>query len=221
LVAPLSAAGGDKMTIMTKAKLVCALVAAFSLAGAVHAQDRASGSIKGKVRVETGSPSGVAVLVKRGETEVARGMTDKKGEFVVSGLSSGVYGVTFRKAGLSVGTIDNVEVKAGKTRSLGHDLVLGIDEGSIAFVRGSVFSEDGRSVPNVRIELARVEPDGSTRKIEGRVSNEIGSFVFRLTPEPGKYRLTAKPSGGEAVSKDVEIDGPAVYRIALSVKTKR
>ena len=59
------------------------------------------------------------------------------------------------KAGLSVGTIENVEVKAGKTRSLGDRLVLAIDEGSIAFIRGSVFNEDGRSVPNVRIELAK------------------------------------------------------------------
>ena len=42
--------------------------------------------------------------------------------------------------------------------------------------------------------------------------------MFRLTPDVGKYRVTAKPSGGEPVSKDVEIDGAAVYRIALSVK---
>jgi hypothetical protein len=117
-----------------------------------------------------------------------------------------------------VGTIEDVEVKAGKTQSLGDHLVLGIDEGSIAFIRGSVFNQDDRSVPNVRIELARIEGDGIARKIDGRVTNEIGSFVFRLSPEVAKYRVTAKPNGGDPVSKDIEIDGAAVYRVALSLK---
>ena len=189
------------------------------LAGNVFAQDRSTGGLKGKVKVETGTPAGVAIVVRQGEREVARGLTDKKGEFLVSRLSPGRYGVTLRKSGLSVGTLENIEVQAGKTRSIGDNLVLAIDEGSIAFIRGSIFSEDGHSVPNVRIELAKIQEDGAVKKIDGRVSNEIGAFVFRLTPDPGKYRVTAKPGGGaEPVSKDVEVDGPAVYRIALSIK---
>jgi hypothetical protein len=189
------------------------------LAGNVLAQDKSTGSVKGKVKVETGTPAGVAIVVRQGEREVARGLTDKKGEFLVSRLSPGLYGVTLRKSGLSVGTIENVEVKAGKTRSLGDNLVLAIDEGSIAFIRGSVFNESGHSVPNVRIELARIEDDGTVKKIDGRVSNEIGAFSFRLSPDLGKYRLTAKPNGGEPVSKDVEVDGASVQRVALSIKS--
>jgi len=73
-------------------------------------------------------------------------------------------------------------------------------------------------VPNVRIELARIEADGSVKKIDGRVTNEIGSFVFRLTPDVAKYRVTAKAKDAEPVSRDVEVDGAAVYRIALSLK---
>ncbi|MDQ5844021.1 MAG: carboxypeptidase-like regulatory domain-containing protein [Acidobacteriota bacterium] len=206
---------------MTTTKSTLALVTMLLLTSGVLAQDRSTGSIKGKVKVETGTPAGVTVIVRQGDREIARGLTDKKGEFVVSRLAPGVYAVTFRKPGLSVGTIENLEVKAGKSRSLGQDLVLGVDEGSIAFLRGSVFNEDGRSVPNVKIELARIQDDGSLKKIDGRISNEIGSFVFRLTPEVAKYRLTAKPNGGEAVTKDVEVDGPAIYRIALAVKTSR
>jgi len=179
---------------------------------------KSTGGIKGKVKVETGTPGGVAVIVRQGEREVARGVTDKNGEFLVSRLAPGRYGVTLRKAGLSVGSLEDVEVKAGKTRSLGDRLVLSIDEGSIAFIRGSVFNQDDRSVPNVRIELARIEGDGIPRKIDGRVTNEIGSFVFRLSPEVATYRVTAKPNGGEPVSKDVEIDGAAIYRVALSIK---
>src|ERR1051325_3315218 len=184
----------------------------------VSAQSRGTGGLKGKVRVETGSPSGVAVVIRQGEREVARGVTDKKGEFLISGLAPGRYGVTLRKAGLSVGTIEDIEVKSGKTRSLGDRLVMSIDEGSIAFIRGSVFNQGDRSVPNVRIELAKIEDDGTLRKIDGRVTNEIGAFVFRLTPDAAKYRLTARANGAEPVTKDIEIDGAAVYRIALSIK---
>ena len=197
-------------------KLFLVVLVSALLAAGVFAQDRATGGLKGKVRVETGTPSGVAIIVRQGEREVARGVTDKNGAFTVSRLTPGRYGVTFRKPGLSVGTIEDVEIKAGKTRSL-NNLVLGIDEGSIAFIKGSVFNQDDRSVPNVRVELAKIEGDGTVRKIDGRVTNEIGSFSFRLTPEVARYRVTAKPERGDPVSKDVEIDGAAVYRVALSL----
>jgi carboxypeptidase family protein len=194
------------------------LLAVVLLASNVPAQDRSTGGLKGKVKVETGPPSGVAIVVRQGEREVARGLTDKKGEFLISRLSPGRYSVTLRKSGLSVGTVDDIEVKAGKTRSLGDNLVLAIDEGSIAFIKGSIFTEDGRSLPNVRVDLSRIQDDGTLKKIDARVSNEIGAFVFRLTPDAAKYRLTAKPGSGDPVSKDVEIDGAAVYRVALSIK---
>lgn len=185
------------------------------------AQDKSLGSLKGKVRVETGTPGGVTVVVRRGETEVTRATTDKNGDFVVSKLTPGKYGLTFRKPGLSIGTMEEIEIKAGKTRSLGDRLILTIDEGSIAFVSGSVFTADGRSVPNAKIELLRVLEDGTTKKIDGRVTTETGSFKFRLSPEPGKYRLSVKRDGAEPVTKDVEVDGAAVYRIALSLPPKQ
>lgn len=198
---------------------ILALLVATLLASNIFAQDKTTGGVKGKVRVETGTPAGVSVVVRQGEAEVAHGLTARNGEFELRGLKPGRYGITLKKAGLSVGTIENVEVKAGKARSLGDRLIMTVDEGSIAFIRGSVFNEDGRSVPNVKIELARVETDGTAKKIDGRITNETGSFVFRLAPEKGKYRITAKPGGGEPVSKDVEIDGAAVYRLALSIKS--
>jgi hypothetical protein len=68
--------------------------------------------------------------------------------------------------------------------------------------------------------LARIEADGTAKKIDGRVTNEIGSFTFRLTPDVARYRVTAKPKAGDPVSKDVEIDGAAVYRVALSIKPR-
>ena len=200
-------------------KILPLLAIVFIAAGISVGQDKTLGAIKGKVRVETGTPAGVTVLVRRGDKEVTRSTTDKNGEFLVSRLTPGVYGLTFRKTGLSIGTIEDVEVKAGKTRSLGDRLILTIDEGSIAFLSGSVFTADGRSVPNAKIELLRILEDGTTKKIDGRITTETGSFKFRLGPEPAKYRVVVKTTG-EPVTKDVEIDGAAVYRVALSLPPK-
>ena len=182
-------------------------------------KDKSLGTIKGKVRVETGTPGGVTVVVRRGETEVTRVETTKGGDFTISRLTPGIYGLTFRKPGLSIGTIEDVEVKAGKTRSLGDRLVLTIDEGSIAFLSGAVFNADGRSVPNAKVELSRILEDGTSKKIDGRVTTETGSFKFRLSPDPGKYRVSVK-TDGEPVSADVEVDGAAVYRVALNLPPK-
>lgn len=187
------------------------------LSVACLAQDKSTGSIKGKVRVEQGSPSGVAVILLAGDREVTRAATDKRGEFTIAHVAPGVYGVKFRKPGLSVGSIDGLEVKAGKTRAL-HDLILGIDDGSIAFLRGSVFTESGRSVPGVRVELYRILAENSVQKIDARVTGETGEFVFRLSPEKAKYRVTLKAEGAQPISKDVEIDSAAVYRVSLTLK---
>lgn len=182
------------------------------------AQERTTSGVKGKVRVVSGSASGVSVEVRNGDKQVARTTTDGKGSFRIDGLAPGVYSLVFSKHGFSTGTLSNVEIRAGKIRELNDKLVLTIDEGSLAFLRGSVFDPVGRSVPGVRIELLRVSADGTEKKIDGRLTNESGQFVFRLTPEAAKYRVRAKIDGAEPVSKDVEIDGAAIYRIALSLK---
>src|SRR5207302_5386844 len=159
-----------------------------TLAFAANGQDKRTGTIKGKIRVEKGSPVGVAVVLRQGDREVTRVATDRKGDFTIARVQPGVYGLTFRKAGLVVSSIEKLEVTAGKTRTL-KDLILGIDEGSLAFVRGSVFTESGLSVPNVRVEIARVTSENSIEKLDSRVTGETGEFVFRLPPDVAKYRV--------------------------------
>ena len=61
------------------------------------AQNRSTGGIKGKVRVETGSPAGVSVLVRQGDREVTRAATDRNGDFSIQRLTPGIYGLTFRE----------------------------------------------------------------------------------------------------------------------------
>jgi hypothetical protein len=186
----------------------------------VSAQDKTTGAIKGKVRVERGSPSGVAIILLQGENEITRVQSDKKGDFVISHVAPGTYSVRLRKPGLMVGTIDDITVKAGQTRPLGDRLYLSVDAGSIALINVSVFDEGGRSVRDVRVDLARIISDDQLEKIDTHMTDESGQFVFRLPPAPAKYRLTIMSNDAEHVSKDVEVDMAARYAVALTYKKK-
>lgn len=205
---------------LNRHKFISALFLLALVAASVAAQKNATtGSIKGKVKTESGSSAeGVHVAARQNDREVATATTDRKGGFEIKGLAAGSYSLTFRRQGLSVAEIKDFQVVAGKSRSLGGDLVLPVDEGSLVFVKGSVFTEEGRSLRGARVELARIQADGSLKKIDGRVSTESGSFSFRLPVETARYRVTAKMDGMAAASKDVEVEGAAVYRVALSLK---
>lgn len=201
-----------RLSALSLAALACGLLT-------VSAQQRTqttTGGIKGRVKVAEGSAAGVGVRVLSGEREVANATTDGRGSFEVRGLAPGTYSLTLRKPGLQVGRMSEVEVRAGKVRSL-KDLYLPVDEGSIAFLRGSVFYPDGRSVPGARVEVARVASDGTARRLDSRVTTEYGTFAFRLPPEPARYRVTVKASGMETATSDVEIDSAAIFRVALTL----
>ena len=215
------------MTMFGRKMLAAACAALFALSAFAPAaaqkkskkQEPTTGNIVGRVKVAAGAtPSGIGVTVRRGDEEVARRETNSKGEFEFQGLAPGTYGLTLRKPGLEVGRMEDIEVRAGKTNSLkGENLYLGIDEGSIAHIRGSVFDANGRSLNAVKVELARVEADGTLRKLDSRVSNVAGQFAFKLTPERGRYRLTAKADGAAPAAEEINIDGAAIYRVALSL----
>jgi hypothetical protein len=214
-----------KFLLTTCAALLAASATFAAGAAAQKKQKRpepTTGAVSGRVRVEAGmSAGGVLVVLRRGDAEVAQTSTSAKGEFSFRDVEPGSYGLTLRKAGLQVGRMEGVEVRAGKIVTLKEGLYLPVDEGSIAFIRGSVFSAAGRSFNGAKIELARVEADGSLKKLDSRVSNATGSFAFRLPPARARYRLTAKADGMEPVSQDVEIEGAAIYRAALSLEPAR
>jgi hypothetical protein len=204
---------------MSKLKRIAAVLAALMLAAvAAFAQDNSTGGIKGKVRVKGEGPTAnVTVTVRQHEREVAQTVTDHKGEFQIKGLAPGFYGLTFRKAGLSAGALEDIQVKAGKMKELSDRLILTTNDASIARLWSSVFDENGLSLPGVRVELARLD-GGTPKKIDGRLTNESGQAVFRLSPDKAMYRLTIKREGAEAQSKDVEIDGAMSYRVAFTIQ---
>ncbi|MFL6253910.1 MAG: carboxypeptidase-like regulatory domain-containing protein, partial [Pyrinomonadaceae bacterium] len=76
-------------------------------------------------------------------------------------------------------------------------------------------------VGGAKVELARVEADGSIKRLDDRVSNATGSFAFRLPPDHARYRLTAKADGAEPATEELNIDGAAIYRIALSLHSAK
>ena len=206
---------------MTLAKsFFWSLVLVISLSFVCAGQDKTTGAIKGKVRVERGSPAGVAVVLLEGDREVTRVQSDKKGDFVIPHIAPGVYSVRFRKPGLSVGTIDDIAVKAGQTRALGDRLYLSVDAGSIALINVSVFDQSGRSVPDVRVDLAKIVSENNLVKVDTHTTDESGQFVFRLPPDHAKYRLTIMSNDAERFSKDVEVEMAARYAVALTYKKK-
>jgi hypothetical protein len=208
---------------MSKRRSIVACLSALllltaSVAAAQKKAQQTTGGVRGKVRVDGGaSPGGVRVSLRRGEEVVAQAETDRKGEFEIGGVAPGTYALLFQKGGLQTAELKPYEIRAGKIESLGERVFLPVDEGSIAFVKGAVFSAEGRSVYGARVELSLVRADGTLKKIDGRVSNESGEFSFRLQPQPARYRVTAKGEDGEA-AKDVQIEGAMVYRVALSLK---
>jgi len=199
-------------------KTLGVLLLIVSLSALVAGQSRTIGGIKGRVRVDSNStPSGVTIIARQGDREVKRAETNRKGEFEIQGLEPGLYGLTFRKPGLSIGRLENVEVRSGKTKSLSDRLFMTIDEGSIAFIRGSVFDANGRSVAGARVEIALIQPNGTDKKLDGRVSSETGLFVFRLSPDRARYRLTVKAAGMEAM-REVEVEGAARTNVAVTLR---
>ncbi|MCS7315092.1 MAG: carboxypeptidase-like regulatory domain-containing protein [Bryobacterales bacterium] len=78
-----------------------------------------------------------------------------------------------------------------------------------ALIAGTVFREDGLSLPGARLVLERegeARRDRRFRKQEA-ISDARGEFAFRVPPEPSQYRLTASAPGFESQHRQVQIQG--------------
>ena len=198
---------------------LCLLVAAYGSLITAHAQE--TGGVKGKVRNLRGDTiSGATVTARQNAKEIRSVKSDSKGEFVLSGLDPGIYNIVFDARGYASGIKYSVEVKKGKTRDLGDRLILQVDQGTQVIIRGSVFYKDGTSVTAAKVEVAKINPDGTLKKLGTGWTNISGEFSFRQPEGPAKFRITASFKGSTA-SKDVEVDTAAIYRLALSLDINR
>lgn len=174
------------------------------------------GGVKGKVRSTRGSGiAGATVSARQEGVDIKTVKADSKGEFVLDGLKSGRYNIVFDAPGYSSGVLYNVEVQKKKTADLGDRLILTADQGTQIIVKGSVFFKEGRSVSGAKVEIERVNSDGSTRRLGSTFTDISGEFAFRPR-DASKLRITATYKGISG-TKDIEVGQPAIYRLAISL----
>jgi hypothetical protein len=186
-------------------------------AAAVLAQ---AGGLKGKVRTNSGQGiAGAVVTITYGGKDVKSGRSDPSGIFLINGIEPGTYTLRVEARGYASGALFGVEIK-NKVKDLGDKLFLTVDQGSQVILRGSVFFKEGTSVTRAKVELERARSDGSFERVGSTETNVSGEFVFRQPPGAATYRVTAKYKGVTAV-KEVSVDNPAVYRVAVSLDLSR
>lgn len=182
---------------------------------AALAQD--TGGARGKVRTNKGDViAGATVTARQNGKDVKSVKTDSKGVFLLDGLKSGIYNFVFDKSGYSASVKYNVEIKGGSIIDLGEKLVLNIDPGTQVIVKGSVFDKNGVSIYGAKIEIQKINADGSTKKVGSGITSEMGEFTFRFPEASAKFRITASAKGAKS-TKEIEVDSAAIYRVALTL----
>lgn len=177
-----------------------------------------TGSVKGKVRTDGGnSIPGVKITARKDGKNLKSATSNRKGEFRLSGLAPGKYNLVFDKTGFASGVLYNVLVKKGKVNNLKNRLIMTVDQGTLVIISGSVFNQVGRSIYGAKVKIVEVLSNGSTRRAGTVYSSRSGTFTFRFPEGKRKFRITASAKGRSA-SKEVTVDEPAIYRLAISLE---
>ena len=151
------------------------------------------GGVKGKVRNNKGSGiANATVTARRDGEDVKTVRADSKGSFSMQGLEAGTYNVLFEADGFASGVKYAVKVSNGGIVDLGDRLILYVDQGSLIIIKGSVFYKEGTSLPAAKVEIERVNDDGTTKRLGTTQTSMTGEFTFRLQPGTTKIKVTAK-----------------------------
>ena len=205
------------MNVLRKSILLTA-VFAFS---AIFVSAQTLGGVKGKVRTTDGDGiSDVTITARKNGADVKSVKSAGNGEFVLDGLESGMYNLVFEKNGYSSGVLYNIEVKKKKVEDLGGRLVMRTDQGTQIIIKGSVFTQDGRSVTGAEIKIEKLNADGSVKKVGSGTTSSSGEFTFRQPEGAARFRITASMKDSKA-SKEIEVDSAAIYRMALTLEMPR
>jgi len=173
--------------------------------------------VKGKVKNAKGDGlSGVTITARLKDENIKSVKSDAKGSFQMSGLEPGVYNFVFEKSGYGAGIKYNVEIKKGSIISLGDNLALMVDQGTLVLINGSVYNQDGRSITGAKIEIERINSDGSTKKAGSGYTNVSGEFTSRQPNDAAKFRVTATFKGTSG-SKEISVDSAGIYRLAITL----
>ena len=194
------------------------VLSAFCLVSSAQAQ----GGIKGKVRNTRGGPiTGASVTARLNGKDVKTVTSDSKGSFMMQGLDAGTYNVFFDADGYAAGVKFGVEIKNGSVRDLGDRLILAADQGTQVIIKGSVFFREGTSVTAAKVEIERVNDDGSTKSLGTAYTNISGEFTFRPPLGTTKVRVTAKYKGVSGSKEISDIVNAGIYRTAITLDISR
>jgi len=195
-------------------KKLLPLIVAVALATVALAQ-AGTGTLAGRVVDERGKGvSGAHVHVEGGGGS-SDATANGKGEFEIA-LAPGEYRVTVTADGYSEVELPEAwTVVAGKKTRIKEKVSLReTAQGSV--IRGSVFSDEGRSLAGVKVVLEREGGDGRPFKMESRTDG-TGIFAFDVPKGVGRYRLTASREGFTPSSKTVEVGGGEITNIAIKL----
>lgn len=194
------------------------LLSIFCLGSSAFAQ----GGVRGKVRnPKGGSIAGATVTARLGGKDVKTVRSDAKGNFMMEGLEPGTYNIVFDADGYATGVKFGVQVRNGSMQDLGDRLILGVDQGSQIIIKGSVFFREGTSVTGAKVEIERVNDDGTTKKLGSGLTNISGEFTFRPPPGTTKVRVTARYKGVSGAKEISEIVNAGIYRTAITLDISR
>ena len=178
----------------------------------------AQGGIKGKVRDNRGGGIAGATVSARLNGKVVKSVkSDSKGNFVLQGLEAGTYNVAFDADGYSTGVKFGVVIKDGSLRDLGDRLILSVDQGTLIIIKGSVFYREGTSLQGAKVEIERVNDDGTTKSLGSTYTSMSGEFTFRPPRGTSKVRVTAKYKGVSGSKEISEIVNAGIYRTAITL----
>jgi len=182
----------------------------------------AQGGIKGKVRNNKGSGiAGATVIARLSGRDVKTVKSDAKGNFAMQGLNAGTYNVVIDADGYATGVKFGVEIKDGSVRDLGDRLILSVGQGTQVLIKGSVFFKEGTSVTAAKVEIERINEDGSTKNLGSTYTSSSGEFTFRPPAGTAKVRVTAKYKGASGSKEIVEIANAGIYRTAITLDISR
>ncbi|MEO8574701.1 MAG: carboxypeptidase regulatory-like domain-containing protein [Pyrinomonadaceae bacterium] len=198
--------------------LLVFLLSAFCLLPSVFGQ----GGIKGKVRNNKGSAIGGATITARlSGKDIKTVKSDAKGYFAIQGLNSGTYNIVIDADGYTAGVKFGVEIKDGSVRDMGDRLILSVDQGTQVLIKGSVFFREGTSVTAAKVEIERINEDGTTKNLGSTYTSPSGEFTFRPPAGTAKVRVTAKYKGATGSKEITDIVNAGIYRTAITLDISR
>jgi len=93
----------------------------------------------------------------------------------------------------------------------------GRDDAAHAVVAGTVFRENGFSLPGATVTLAVKDAPGGPKKMKKLQSGSDGrgEFAFRVPPGVATYLVKASLKGFQAVEKEVSVSGEERVEVTL------